>query len=517
MAAKSYKFIDRRGTNAGLNYFGATLTGFADASKVSVQREQFENANRDSRALVGAEDRRRLLTVGRHLYQRDEVVMGVLDQMASLATKIVTPQFDGEDTEWGTVAESWLHENDKWIDVRGWPFCMSDQDRLIALQVIRDGDIAEIITEDENGDPKTQLIPAHRIGTRSYSYGDEEVKSGPFKGRRIIDGVIVGDSLETLGYRVMGDKPEQDVDYSVNDMRLHFHPKYSDQVRGFSWLGASAIGIQDTHEARKLELIAQKNFASTTVLEHNETGQADGGLGTILAPGTEATTTEVAIAPIFGQAIEGGTTRYFRAGSNSKWEIPVGDRPTMNQREFSADVIRKAIHAMGWSVDFFLDATRIGGASMRVVVDNINSTLDTLRGITVRRRKWVDAWRIAKAIKNGRIPHNDEWWKWEYQFARRITADRKYDSETNINETTAGFGTQADACAASGLWWQDVNKQKERELRDKLTRAKEIAAEFDITMQEAMVHLGLLHPMQLFTLTQNNQAKAGQTQDPPAH
>ena len=50
-----------------------------------------------------------------------------------------------------------------------------------------------------------------------------------------------------------------------------------------------------------------------------------------------------------------------------------------------------------------------------------------------------------------------------------------------------------------------MNRQKERELRDKLTRAKDVAADFGITMQEAMVHLGLLHPMELFTLTQKNQ------------
>ena len=187
----------------------------------------------------------------------------------------------------------------------------------------------------------------------------------------------------------------------------------------------------------------------------------------------------------------------------------------MNQREFSADVIRKAIHAMGWSVDFFLDATRIGGASMRVVVDNINATLDTLRSITVRRRKWIDAWRIAKAIKNGRIPHNDEWWKWEYQFASRITADRKYDSQTTINEMVSGVGTQADACASKGLWWQDVNKQKERELEDKLTRAQAIADKFKITIQEVMPHLGLIHPNALSALA--NQAQNGdETQDPPA-
>jgi len=149
------------------------------------------------------------------------------------------------------------------------------------------------------------------------------------------------------------------------------------------------------------------------------------------------------------------------------------------------------------------------------VVDNINATLDTLRSITVRRRKWIDAWRIAKAIKNKRIPHNDDWWKWEYQFARRITADRKYDSETNINETTAGFGTQADACAAGGLWWQDVNKQKERELDDKLTRAQRMASKFGLTIQEVLPHLGLLHPNALSALA-NQQQAADPAQDQPA-
>ena len=141
------------------------------------------------------------------------------------------------------------------------------------------------------------------------------------------------------------------------------------------------------------------------------------------------------------------------------------------------------------------------------MVENCNRTLDILRGILTKRRKWVDAWRIAKAIKNGRIPQNAEWWKWEYQYAARLTADKKYDSQTDINEMTSGVGTQADACARKGLWWQDVNKQKERELRDKLTRAKAIASEYGMTIQEVMPHLGLLHPNALSALS-------SQTADP---
>ena len=111
-------------------------------------------------------------------------------------------------------------------------------------------------------------------------------------------------------------------------------------------------------------------------------------------------------------------------------------------------------------------------------------------------------------MKNGWLPENRDWWKWEYQFAARLTADKKYDSEVDINEMTSGVGTQQDACARRGSWWQDINKQKEREVRDKMTRAKSIADDFGITIQEAMVHLGMLHPMEL--ISSMNKPQGGQ-------
>lgn len=509
MATQPYKFIDRRGANSGWSHFASRVIGFADAAKVSVQREQFLRADKDSIALVASEDRKQLMTVGRYLYERDMTVKPVLNQMAGLASSIVTPQYDGDDLEWGTAAESWLYENDRWIDVRGWPYTMSDQDFLILLHIIRDGDVGELLTEDEFGNPKTQLIPAHRIGTRTdLGARGQKVQGGQFDGATIIDGVIVGDSMQAIGYRVLGDTLDQDRDFSTNDMRLHFKPYWSDQVRGRSWIGASAIGIQDVHESRRLELIAQKKLAGTDIIEHNETGGPSMMDAVILTPGTESTSTADATAPVYSRAIEGGETRYFRAGSNSKLEVLTGDRPTVNQREFSADIVRNAIHAIGWSVDYSLDPTKAGGAQMRIVIENCNRTLDMLRGITTKRRKWVDAWRIAKAVKNGWLPENRDWWKWEYQFAARLTADKKYDSEVDINEMTSGVGTQQDACARRGSWWQDINKQKEREVRDKMTRAKSIADDFGITIQEAMVHLGMLHPMEL--ISSMNKPQGGQ-------
>lgn len=512
MAVPSYKLNDRRGTGSGWNYFNTAARGFSAAAKSSIKREQYAPADRDSYALLNGWDRISLMTIGRHLYQNDPMVFGCLNQMAEHATEIVKPQYDGENSEWGKVAESWLYDNDRWIDVRGVPFTMADDDFLIVLHVIRDGDVGIILTENDQGDPKIQLIPAHRIGTRGNG-GKTRIQGGTFDGATIIDGVIVGDSMETIGYRVLGETKEQDRDFSVNDMRLIFKPLYADQVRGFSWLACAAISVQDVHEARKLELVSQKAFAGRAFTEHTETGEADGGVGELCVPGVEATSTTEAVAPKFTTAIEEGETTYYRAGSQSKLEAVTADRPTMNQQAFKADTIRHAIHGLGWSVDYWLDPTKAGGAQMRVVLGGINDTCRAIREKIISKvRKWVDPWRIAKAINNGRIPHDNDWWRWEYQFAARKTADAKYDSDVDLQEMKSGIRTQSDVCASHGLWWEDVNKQRHKEARARLTLATELSTEFGIPIEMALTQIAMLHPMEL--LSNQNQPQSDTKPDP---
>lgn len=497
MAEKPYRVIDRRGQNSGLRYpagITGTVPGFAESAKTSRQRQAFINYDKDALSLFPREDRKALMTIGRALFQNSSIVQAALNQMSSMATSIVTPQFDGEDKEWGMAAEAWLYENDKWIDVRGWPYCMSDMDRLKVLHIIRDGDVGELLTKDAQGNPKVQLIPAHRIGSRT---GPIIVTEGKFAGANLIDGVFVNDSLEVLGYQVLGDTEQTDRPFSINDMRLHFRPFYSDQIRGVSWLGAAAIDVQDVKEFRRLELIAQKVISGRTIIEHNETGMPDGGVGMIINEGVEAAASSngEALAPVYGREINGGETTYFRAGSNSKLEVLSTDRPSANQQAFSEDTVRQGIHGIGWSVDYALNPGKVGGASMRVVVETINDTLDMIRQrITAPSRRWVDGWRISKAVNAGWLPFNADWWKWEYQFAQRKTADKKYDSDVDVNEFRAGFSTLRDVCARRGEWYQDVIAQKSQELEMLMEQAKAIASKFGVPLEYALDRLSLTVP-----------------------
>lgn len=478
MAEKPYRIIERRRI-----YGGMQTSGFTQAAIASDKRKQLPFYDKDAPALLTSNDRRKVMTIGRWLFQNCSPVRGALNEISSLAAATVIPQFDGADKTWGEQAESYLYESGRFLDIRGWGFDEATFNRLLILAVLRDGDQFILLTEDGFGEPKIQVIPAHRIGSR----GQTEVLSGPFKGYAITDGVIQDNYGRSVGYRVLGDDEKTDKDYSSNDLFPAFDPDYADQVRGFSALGASIIDWQDLAEARRFELMAQKKIASVAIIESNESGEAP--LPNLVGAGTPIQGDDSTdVTPIYGEEMLGGETRYFRAGSGSKWEIPSGDRPTLNAREFSDATAREAIHGIGWSWDFSLNPTKMGGGPARIIVAKVNRKLRHVRErilAPVRRR--IDGWRIAKAINNGWLPPNPEWFKWSYQFDADLTADEKYSSDVAVQEMKAGFVTLSDICAKRGSYYDDVMNRRESEAEDLLVRAKRISEKHSIPLQQAIV------------------------------
>ena len=106
----------------------------------------------------------------------------------------------------------------------------------------------------------------------------------------------------------------------------------------------------------------------------------------------------------------------------------------------------------------------------------------------------MDGWRISKAVNAGFLQFNSDWWKWEYQFAQRKTADKKYDSDVDVNEFRAGFSTLRDVCARRGEWYQDVIAQKSQELDMLMEQAKAIASKFGVPLEYALDRLSLTVP-----------------------
>lgn len=444
MATAPYKIVDRRSSQ------GYSNNNLFEAAARTSDRKFVRQADTDFHRNISNFGRRTLMTLGRHLFVSSSPVRGAITEMATYAAGQFIPQYTGRNPAWGRLAEQWMAEHDKICDVRGAPFSMETWKRSLIVATLRDGDKGTLLTQSADGYPMIQSIAGHRIGSKS---GHAFVDGGEYDGARMVDGVIINDYGRPLAYRIYGDTDEEFQDVSVNDMFISFLPDWDDQARGISTLATSAFDWQDIAEARRLELLSQKLNASIGMIEKNETGEADenGGLTIPAADGTEP-------AGVRLEKASGGLeVRYFKANAGQGLEAVVSDKPTMNQREFTDSIIRAALNGIGWSSDFSLDPSKVGGASMRVVVAKINATIRNLqRFILLPACRRVDGWRISKAIKLGLLPKDPDWFSWKYQGPAKITADEKYQSSVSIEEMRAGLTSLKTEAEKRGEYWEDV-------------------------------------------------------------
>jgi capsid protein len=505
MAELPFRVNDRRGlwTNGDLQYSEAVL------NKGSRQRRQIADFNYDSSRLLTKYNRESLLSMGRWLFGNVTPLRNALSEMAMFASDGILQQFDGDDEVWGREAEAWLYDNDRICDVRGNAYGMDSLREMIVLSYLRDGDSFILLTESKDGWPMFQHIPGHRVGSRGMAI----VPDGEYKGMQFQDGAIVDEIGRAIAYRILGSDVTKDRDVDTRSLIPCFIPEYVDQVRGTSPLAASILDFMDVGEARRLEMVSQKVFSGMSLLVHNETGGPAATANLVAQYGSGGTTStgnaSTDNVQMSADEIMPGVMQYARAGSGSKIEAITGDRPTMNQRAFTEDVLRQAIAGFGWSYDFSLNPTKVNGGPMRVVVDKINKRLQHIRGrllYPVLRR--MDGYRVAKAQKIGLLPQSDEWMKWEYISPARITADRKYDSDVAIAEYRAGFRTLADVCAANGEWAEDVLKRRKRETGEMLTAARELADAHGIDMSVAIT---LLRDTGNYSTITNSAAAVAQT------
>jgi hypothetical protein len=446
--------------------------------------------DRDLHRNITSFGRRVLLTLGRYLYWNVGAVRGAVKEIARLSAAHYIPQFEGADQTWGEQVENWMREHDKIIDVRGAPFNMQTYRKNLVISLFRDGDRGTLLTETANGYPQIQTFPAHRVGCLN---NETIVTSGPFDGARIIDGVILNDYGAAIGYRILDENGANGggtyKDVSAQNFFLSFIPESDDQLRGLSEIGLSAFNWQDADDARKFELLCQKLAASIGLIEVSEDPDANSQQGLIQGATYNSDGSKATHAV---ETVDGITVRRFKAGTGSEMRAMINDRPTANQMAFRDDVIREALHGIGWSFDFSLNPTKVGGAPMRVVVEKINRRVSEIQDEGIRPAQIrIDGFRVAKVMDNPErtdkklilFPYNPEWYRWSYQGPGEVTADKKYDSDVDVQERRTGYQTLAEGCARRGGYWRDKRVQSQLETDDLLTRAGELAKKHGVTTE----------------------------------
>lgn len=489
MAVPAYKITDKRGKSS---YRGSSNT-LIKAARRQPDRESIFDQNRDFHRNISEMGRRVLVTYCRSLFWNSPVVKGAVLEQARLAAATFLPQYYGANREWGNQAEEWLLNWHKICDIAGPPNDRATWLRFLMVTQFTDGDMGTILTgtpigSDEMAYPMLQCIPSHRI----QSYIADYAQGGPYDGYRIMDGVIVNDYGRAMAYRVYSDaitgaaNVEFD-DIPTTDMMLTFDPVMPGQSRGIPWLCSSVFNFQDSAEFDRFEMLAQKAFSAQTLIESNESGAIDEAQAVI---GSEATydDSDKQLTPT-EQQLQGGIYRYFKANSGSKLEAFSWDRPAAAAQQFQERKIRDAFKGSDWDVFFSLDPQAVGGAPMRVIVEKINGVLDERRAMLAKACARVDGYALSKAIKNGDLPFDPDWYKFEYQGPGDVTADAKYDSDVGLQETAQGFSTRKIQAAKRGEYWEDLDHQRELEADSDLERAGRLAKKHGVTIQEALVIL----------------------------
>jgi hypothetical protein len=474
---------------------------------------RFYAADYDTANLLSACSLKTLRSAGRFLFANVDIIRGALLEQASYSFPLHA-RYTGADKAWGAdIAEPWLWEWKKSNNLRGGVYDSHTNSRLRLLGYKVDGDIGTVLTFDELEYPKLQYIRGHRIGNREWG---DRVKDGPYKGRKLCNGVVLDDYNRTIAYLVLGDTKEQDQYVDAGGMILTYSPDYFDQMRGISHLVASIRPFAAIKRLHEYELRAHQAQSAYAAVIKNESGEADSASDAFNR--TERSTgDEGAQATLTTQTLEDGLIQYVKAASGSGVELLRPDRPGPGSQSFWDTIIRGALYGIGWDPDFALAIKEPGGAWARTILQKVNKAVRinvVVEAFAQRREDW---YAINKAIELGRIPgpSDGDTWSWEYQLAQReITADSGNELNAQRQGYILGINTLDELIASRGGWWVEHRDQREREVRDKLDRAKGILVDYPElgTIQLALKLIEDTAPMVKFDAAPQNtedQATSG--------
>lgn len=366
------------------------------------------------------------------------------------------------DRVWAKKAEYWV--NKIWYptsDVRGGMYDFKTDLCLASITIDRDGEVYPLLTETPNGWPQVQWIPAHMIG---MDEGEEMVSEGPYTGLMIKQGVICNDRGAAVAFRVL--KPDGGhTDYTARDMMQLYDPDWFDQVRGFPAFTHALLDLKDVRTVQGNEKMASAIMSSIGLIEENELGAPDpNDPGNFLrkvqtAPNGPITSGPTAIV----QQFQGITARFFRAGTGSKLTSLKNDRPGTAQDDFMNRLIRNGCTGAGWPYELTWDSSKLGGANVRLLVARAERTVEDRQDLLKPPARRMVGYAVAKAIKNGWLEANDEWYKWDFGMPARMSVDYGRDGNSDREDYKLGITNLSDILQQEGKNLEDHIAERKAE------------------------------------------------------
>ena len=361
----------------------------------------------------------------------------------------ITHQSNCADPQKAALYEEAFTQAAKSLDLSG-RFSWVEIKRILLRGAIRDGDSFAILTVDQDGQPKIQMVEGHRVGNPV----GETVPAG------MIDGVQFDSVGRIQGFNFLqGTNTNRTI--PASSVRQICEQDYSSGSRGLPLLQHSWTDIQSEDELLKLEMLAVRNDADFTRVLNKQGGFVAGQLKDEM--GGSGSNGEVLSRKLGGKlaVLEPGES-LTSIGSN---------RPSNNFVAF-LEAVQKDIARGTIPYEFTSNPGQAGGAALRLIAAKADRIFSRWQTILIEKLCTpVYLYVIGTKIANGELPDSPDWWKVSWTTPKRLTIDAGRDAAADRADVELGLLSMSELYAQRGL-----------DLRTEMTKR---AADFKFIMQLA--------------------------------
>jgi len=404
-------------------------------------------------------DRCQLIWEARELCENFALIKGLLRKLAlyTFGSIRYEPQTSDQEVnrQYKAYLETWWNNCDL-----GKRHDLTTLTNLIFLSMLRDGDVGvNVVMKDE--EVRLQIIEADRIGHPTTQGG---------KSSNEVGGVTFDPHTgEPICYKVYERTKEgqyqNPIDIPASAFIHLFDPMRADEVRGVTALDAAIDTARDIYDIFRYEKFAVKWASAQTGVVKSEDGEFKWDQGTDAGKPLDE--------------IEFGTLNYLRP--NEDIQTFRNDRPSVTFSGFMETLQRDICHSLGVPFGFFVDNSKLGGASGRLDSQQANRVCSRFQEFF--KTRFLDRVKnlvLAHGILHKRIPAVSDFKVGKWQFPAWPSSDAGRETSANIEEWKMGLRTAADVYGERSESWREQYRQKAIEMKELMDLSKELGVPLDM-------------------------------------
>ena len=374
------------------------------------------------------------------------------------------------------IYEQYFHEWSRKCDITN-RFSFSQAQSILLRSAARDGDSFAIKVRNASGDPKLQLVEAHRVGN---PVPPEKEISGSH------DGMIFGSYGELTGFVVYRSDGTSRI-VPANAMMQIVDMEYASGARGVSILAASWNDVQDEMELLNLEKIATKASSDISLVLNKKEGVIDDNMATELG----------AYAP------SNGLGNMATQMGGKILALDVGESLTSLQSNRPSTTFVGFLKAIQQDISrgilpysFVTDSSGNTGPGLRLDIAKADRTFQKWQNLIIEQL-CIPSWGyiIGDAIANGDLPDDPEWNKVSWTTPKRVTVDAGREAANDRADMELGLISMSELYAQRGLDFRSEMAKRAEDMSFIVNLAKATGIPVEMLYKPTNIQPGTLAPL----------------------